>query len=165
MGSGRALLIFSRPLPTHLIMTITLPVVQFFLIKRAKARMEFVGMDIVTVDTANEDLENAIATALRALGVAPSHPLTDGDFTTVDASQFDELLDRAEVRLLEDIQGNLAVVDITVGDRSERLSQIGQQIEVALGYLNKKIGASYQGLSAGHFDLDFQSKHPPEIEW
>lgn len=71
---------------------------------------------------------DAIDSALRSLDALD--PETDEpDIRAIRAAQLDPLLAAAERALLERLQRHYALmVDITVGQRSERLSQIGQAI-------------------------------------
>lgn len=127
--------------------------------------MQFVGMDVTNTDTANDDLENALAFALRSFGITPAHPLTNADFADLENEDLDELLDKAELRLLQDIQGNFAGVDITVGDRTERLSQFSEQLKADVEALTKRIDTTYTtgDFTTGYIDLGFQSKYPPDL--
>jgi len=130
------------------------------LVSRAGRRMALVEMAISTAG-ANTDLQDPIATALRDMGLNANDPVTDDNIAAVGQEGFNELLDRAEYRLLENITGNLTLVNISVGARSQSLGQIATQIESDLQRLGRRIEQKYGALSAlsvGSISLDFQAK-------
>jgi hypothetical protein len=123
--------------------------------------MEFVGMT-VTITGNNDNLNDPIATALQQMGIEPS------DITNIQDSDLEgvgnvlQLIDLAELRLLENIHGNLDAVDITIGEQSERFSQFATSLEKSIEAKNQKIKEEYEiglgTLTAGVIDLDFQAK-------
>lgn len=143
-------------------MAITRANVESVLLTRAKKRMVVVGMDAITKDGTNADLDDPIAKAARVCGLQlVSLTVTDGDLATLDPADFDKLLDVAELRLLESIHNNFDMVDIKVGPRSENLSQMGGQIMKAIEYLTAKCLRDYgigSEISAGSIAFDFQQK-------
>lgn len=88
----------------------------------------------ITMAGANSDLNDPIGWAIRQCGGSVSDPtsVTSGDVTSVSEAATDKLFDLAELRTLETISGNLAVVDLDIGPRSEKLSQLAEMVEKRL---------------------------------
>jgi|DewCreStandDraft_4_1066084.scaffolds.fasta_scaffold78472_2 hypothetical protein len=142
-------------------MTVTRVAIETVLVSRTRKRMDFVGMSVVP-DGHNADLNDPISTALQRMGITPADitQIQDSDLATVeDVSQ---LLDLAELRLLENIYGNSDAVDIDALDRSEKYSQFTTALEKAIARKTEQINTTYGmglgTLSAGVIDLDFQAK-------
>lgn len=132
------------------------------LIARAGRKMDLVGMNISATGT-NESLNDPLGMALLGMGlnVADLASVTDTDLAAIeDIPQF---LDRAELRLLETIAGNIDLVNITTGPRSEALSDLSKQVEAAITRLTKKIekqyGSGVGSLQPGVVTLDFAEKY------
>ncbi len=109
------------------------------------------------------DLNDPIGYALRVMGyaVADITAVADSDLAGLPAEEIDELLDRAELRTLENVAGNLDVVNISVGPRSESLGDLSRQVEALIRAKTERINARYGGerrLEGGAIDLDFQQK-------
>ncbi|HQP27413.1 MAG TPA: hypothetical protein PLL58_06245 [Candidatus Syntrophosphaera sp.] len=145
-------------------MTITRTQVEKILLKRAARRMAFVEMDIAKSDGTNADLNDPIAYAVRLCGlsVADISDVKDSDLAPLPDSDIDKLLDLAELRLLQNIFGNLDSVDERTGPVQNAYSQFGTQLETALKRLEEKCQRNYgvgQGtISVGYITLDFQQK-------
>ena len=109
-------------------MTITRTQVEKILLKRAARRMAFVEMDIAKSDGTNADLNDPIAYAVRLCGlsVADISDVKDSDLAPLPDSDIDKLLDLAELRLLQNIFGNLDSVDERTGPVQNAYSQIGR---------------------------------------
>ena len=144
-------------------MTITLTQVETLLLKRAAGRMQEAGMNYTLIPN-NPDLVDPIVFALLCMDIVPASPiaLTDSDVSGVADTDISKLLDLAEMRLLENIVGNLALVDITVGPRKEALNQLVDQTEKAIARLSSRIATMYGfgvgALDSGVVSLDFMSK-------
>lgn len=144
-------------------MTITLTQVETLLLKRAHGRMTDAGMNGTLVPN-NPDLVDPIVFALLCIDIVPANPtaLTDTDVSGVADTDLSKLLDLAEMRLLENIVGNLALVDITVGPRKEALNQLVDQAEKAIARLSSRIASMYGfgvgSLDSGVISLDFMTK-------
>jgi hypothetical protein len=142
-------------------MAITREQIEKTLVKRAGKRMSFVDMS-TSVDGSNDDLNDPISTALQRMGISPADitNIQDSDLTGVEDVL--QLIDLAELRLLENILGNVDAVDITVGDRSERLGQFSTDLQKAIEARSKKVQTEYGlglgTLSAGVIGLNFQQK-------
>ena len=123
--------------------------------------MALVGFATTTAGS-NADLDDPLAVSLRKLGRTASTPVTDGDLSDLPDAQIDEFIDRAELRTLENIAGNIDLVDITVGPRRESLGQLADQCEKAIARLAANIanefGAGLSELTTGSLTLDFQQE-------
>lgn len=141
-------------------MTITRVDAEVELVKRQGARMGVAGL-AVTVSGSNADLNQPLAVALRKMGYAASNPVSNSDLAELDDSEIDEFFDRSELRLLENISGNLVLVDTDAGPRSDKLSQISAQIEKAISRKENQIstnyGAGYE-MEGGVISMDFAEK-------
>jgi hypothetical protein len=143
--------------------TITLEVVETLLLKRAAGRMQSAGMDYQTYP-GNASLVEPLIFALLCMDLVPASmtALSDADFIGVADTDLPKLLDLAELRLLENVAGNLALVDVSVGPRKENLSQLLDQTEKAIARLSSKVqrlyGLGVGSLEAGTVSLDFASK-------
>jgi len=122
-------------------MTLTRSNVEFLIEARVGPLMTTAGM-AVTVAGSNADLNGPIGRAVRLLGytTADFTSVADVDVALVSDSKLDELLDLVELFALEAILGNYDDVDITVGPRSEKLSQ-------TISQLDKRIAAKYKSLA------------------
>lgn len=142
-------------------MTITRANLETVLVQRAGALMTFAGLATDPADGTNSALNDPIGYALRqaGYGVANIAAVIDSDLAVVNTSDIDKLLDLAEYRLLETIQGNLDDVDSAVGQVRESYGQIGERLEKRLARLQKKIAEAYglglSTLQAGVISLNF----------
>lgn len=123
-------------------MTFTRAVVETELVSRAGKRMALVSMAVTVVGT-NTDLNGPIATALRKMGLGASNPVTDSDLTAVTDDQIDELYDRAELRVLQNILGNSDFSTWSTGPRSESASNITAELVGAIQRLEAHIQRAY----------------------
>jgi len=142
-------------------MTITREDVESILIKRVGKLMTAADMDGSTVDGTNVDLNDPVGRALRRIGytTADITAVADADIANVGVVDYDKFLDVSEYHVLQNVMGNFDDVDISVGPRSESLSQLVKQAERKLKQLEEYIIAEYDlGLSeldAGKIDLNF----------
>ncbi len=104
---------------------------EFLLVARVGPMLTAADMDGTTVDGTNADLNSPIGRSIRSLGytVTSLISISDADVAQVTEAQYDEFLDVAELATLETILGHLDDVDIQVGPRSEKLSQLAEQVE------------------------------------
>lgn len=140
-------------------MSIPCAQVEVILTARAGKRMTFVGMDGTTVDGSNPDLVDPMVSTLISMGITPASyaGVVDADLATLeDIPQF---LDRCELRLLQNILGNMDMVTNRVGPRSENLSDFSDALEKAITrkqeQIRKEYGAGVGTLSAGVINLGF----------
>jgi hypothetical protein len=141
-------------------MALTRANAEVMLIDRCGKKMTAAGMDGTTVTGINADINQPLATALIGMGLTPVNLMDIADADLAAVEDIPQLLDRAELRLLESIAGNLDLVDITVGPRREALSQLYDQVNKSIQRMTDKIASLYggmsTGLSAGVVTLDFQ---------
>lgn len=142
-------------------MALTRANAEFLMEARLAPLLTAAGMDGTTVDGTNVDLSDPIARAVRDLGyeVASAVLVADADVAQITAAQTSEFLDACELHTMNAILGNLDDVDITVGPRSEKLSQLAMQIERKIKRLLAAMGTAYgYGMAtpdAGYITLDF----------
>jgi hypothetical protein len=124
--------------------------------------MEFVDMSTATAGT-NEDLDDPISTALQRMGITPADITNVQDSDLAGVTNVLQLIELAELRLLENILGNVDAVDVKVGDRSESLSQLAKElradIDAKTQRIEKEYGLGLAILGAGVINLDFQQHH------
>jgi len=133
---------------------------ELLLVARVGPLLVAAGMDGTTVDGTNTDLNDPIGYAIRALGhLVDSAVLVDNDdVARVTVTETDEFLDVATLSVLRNILGNLDDVDITVGPRSEKLSQLAMQVERRVVILRTRMILDYgYGMAspkAGYITMD-----------
>lgn len=148
-------------------MAVTRAQVETMLVRRRGKLMSAAGL-AVSVSGANADLIDPIGYAIRRLGgsVASIIAITDTDIATVSADDLDGLLDISELRLLQNIKGNLDVVDITTGPISEKLSQLSDSLQEDIKTLTAKVEDEYgvggTELEAGVLKMNF-AEHNEDI--
>jgi hypothetical protein len=145
---------------------ITRASIETILIRRAGKVMTAVGLDGVTCDGTNVDLNDPAGYALRQLGytVADLVNVSNADLASVSADEIDQLLDIAELRTLENALQNCDQVTISVGPRTENLSDLRDGLEKAItrkrDYLTGQYGSGAT-LEAGAIGLSFQQHDDP----
>lgn len=114
--------------------------VEFVLLKRTGKMLTLLELDGTTVG-GNTDLVDPINFSMRQLGYTPTtiSSVTTTDVAAVAADELDEFLDRAELRLLENLRVNCDLVDISVGTRFEYLGQARITIDKAIADQRKKV--------------------------
>jgi hypothetical protein len=139
-------------------MAITRANAEAVLVGRLGALMEEANLDGTTVDGTNEDLNDPIGVALRAMGysVTDIAAVADGDLASLGEEEFNEFLDRAELRTLESIEGNFVLVDITAGPRSEKFSQLLLHVRERKVQLTERVQREYGSfiLEGGYISID-----------
>lgn len=145
-------------------MSLTRATVETILIRRCGQLLEQCGLDGVTSNGQNADLNDPIGKAVRTLGYAVAYAafVDDGDLSAVADDETDALLDVAELRVLESCAGNLTTVDITIGPRSESLGQLGARLEQRIAAVRARVladhGIGLGTLNADVITLDFMQK-------
>lgn len=142
-------------------MTITRANAEAVLVRRIGRKMTAAGLDGSTANGTNGDLNDPLATALLDMGLTVQDIANVADADLVAVDNIPELLDRAELRALESVIGNLDAVNISIGPRSESLGQLSDQCEQAVNRLQAKIAAKYgtaASLEGGSLSLDFAEK-------
>lgn len=145
-------------------MALTRQQAEIVLVKRCGALLTEADLDGTTKDGTNPDINDALADTLLKMGYSPSSiaSIADADLSVLSGIDIAELLDRAELRLLETISGNLVYVNIQVGPRREELASLADQVEKRIQRLSSKVqkeyGVNVGSMSAGVIGLDFQTK-------
>ena len=145
-------------------MSLTRANAEVVLISRAGNLMTAAGLDGVTVDGTNSDLNDPIGYGIRKVGgtVADVTNVADSDLTSISSDDYDEFFDYSEYRLLQNIAGNLDDVDIRVGPQEQKLSQLADFLDRRIERLKSKLeaeyGLGYATITAGYIDLNFQEE-------
>lgn len=145
-------------------MTITRANVESVLVQRCGKLLAAADLDGTTVNGANASLNDPIGWALRKMdyAVASLTAVADADLTSIPDEEINQLLDLAELRALQNIEGNLDDVDISANGRSESLGQLVRQVQTRLDRVKATIESEYGlglgTLSAGVVMLDFMEK-------
>lgn len=144
-------------------MALTRAAAEAVLVRRLGGLLAAAGLAVTTAG-ANADLNDPLAWAVGQAGgsVSDRTAVTDADLTTVDGD--DRLLDLAELRALESVAGNLALVDVTFGPHKESLGQLGERLEKLIARKRAQVARDH-GIGAGALDagvvvLPFQERHP-----
>lgn len=149
-------------------MAITRANVETLLVKRCGSLMMAAGMDGTTVSGSNADLNDPLGYAVRKCGgtVATITSVADSDLSGIDSGDYDKLIDIAELRTLESIEGNLDDVDISVGSRREALNQLSAQVAKKIDRKREQVERAYGvglgELEAGVVSLGFQEQNASE---
>lgn len=125
------------------------------LVNRCGALLTVAGLNGVTNDGSNDDLNDPIGVALRTLGysVASISKVQDSDLASLADADLDKFLDVAELRTLQSVLGNLDKVDIDAGPFSAKYGQLPRQLERRIDRLQEKLEVEY-GLGASVLDID-----------
>ena len=147
-------------------MAITRTQLESELVSRRKAMMEAVGM--LSTETGYPDLNSPIAYAIRQCGgtVSDLSSVSNSDLATVDSADYDKLMDIAELRLLRNIKGRWAKVDISSGPFSQSFNQLASQLDTDIAAMKAQLeeehGFGGSSLEVGVIDLNFQQTDPDE---
>jgi hypothetical protein len=137
------------------------------LISRAKKKMQLVEMD-VTSSGSNPDLDSPLATALRKMGLSVSGVVDDNDLQALSDDDVEEFLDRAELRLRENIRGNFDLANTKIGNRWEDFKDVVAQLDSEIQNLRQQVANNYgdggSSLTGGYIALDFAEKGDDEID-
>lgn len=146
-------------------MSLTRADIETILVKRVGKWLTAAGLDGTTHDGTNDDLSDPIGRAVRALGfsVADVTNVADADVAQIDADDYDELFDFAELRALETCLSNYDKVNLSLGPRSESFDQLRSGMIQAIQFKRAQIAEDYddsQSLVGGVFALDFEEHTP-----
>lgn len=143
-------------------MSLTRANIEAVLIKRCGHLLTVAGLDGATAGGTNADLGDPIAFALRQIGCSVATPAspTDAEVASASTGDTDQLLDLAEIRVLETIlQHLLDLVDTEAGARVDNYSQLAAGIQARLQRAQDQAKAIYgwtaTTLEAGYAYLDF----------
>ena len=140
--------------------------IETIIIRRAGKVMTAVGLDGTTCDGTNVDLNDPVGYGLRQLdySVADLVNVSDADLAYVSAEEIDQLLDTAELRTLENALQNCDQVTISVGPRTENLSDLRDGLEKTITRKREHLISQYGSgatLEAGAIGLSFQQHDDP----
>lgn len=151
-------------------MSITRAKAETILIERVGVLMTAAGFDGNTHDGSNQNLNDPLLYALWKTGntsVGNIIGVTTDDLGALASADYAKFFDLAELRLLMNVRGNLSDVDITVGPRSERLSQrvrlLDDMIRRKRQSIEQEYGIGASELQIGQINLNFQSKNDDVI--
>lgn len=115
------------------------------LLSRCGKLLSAASLDGVTANGSNPDLNSPLGYALRQCGgsVADPSQVADSDLSALAASAYDKFFDLAEYRTLENIAGNLDLVDISEGPHRESLGQLAERVEKRLTRMQEKLQKTY----------------------
>ena len=141
-------------------MALTRANVETILVSRTSKYLSAVGMSTV-VNGTNTDLSDPIGYAIRQLGfdVSDVTSVSDSDLSGISNDDYDQLFDIAELRTLQNIQGNFTLVDIKIGPRGEALSDLNAALDKIVARKEKRIkdiyGVGLPSMSVSMFNYDF----------
>ncbi len=144
-------------------MTVNRAAIEYVLVRRTGRLMAACSLDGTTVAGTNLDMNDPIGYALRMVGldVADITAVSNSDIGQMGSDVLDQFLDIAELRLLQNCLQNYDAVNITVGPRTEALSDIRSGLEKSIErkhqYNVEKYGAGAT-LAGGAISLDFQQR-------
>jgi hypothetical protein len=127
------------------------------LLRRVGSVMTEVGLDGDTEGGANRSLDSAMVRAYTEMGRTPAaiDEVSDDELGALSVPVVLELVDRSEVHLLAEMATQARrLVDITVGDRSEKLSQLADGLERDAAQRRADIAVRY-GSPANNVGLSF----------
>jgi len=121
-------------------MPLTIAEIESVLVARVGGYLVRVGMDSTTVNGTNPDLRDPIATAVRQMGLPLADPMTvsNADLVAVAGLAYLGLLDRAELRTLENIWGHWPEFDQSAGEESQSLSQLSANLMARIKELTER---------------------------
>lgn len=143
--------------------TLTLANCELLLVARTSAWLVKADMAITVTGAAaqNADLNDPIGYGIIAAGgsLLSRVLLVDADVATVASANEDKMIDIAELRTLQNVQGNLALIDTKIGPRDEKLGQLLGVLNTLLERKEKRIESLYGlGVPApefGNLEMDF----------
>lgn len=136
-------------------MTYTRAQLESTLARRRGRWMSEVGMDSETVTGKNADLNDPLGWGIRQCGGSVSNiaSVSDADVQTVSTADIDQLLDYAELKLLENILGNYEGVDVSGLPMSQGGDQFGKRVTKAIedkrAYIEKQYPSDATGYTSG----------------
>jgi hypothetical protein len=146
-------------------MAITRVQIETVLVRRLENWLTAADMAVTIVGT-NADLNDPITNALLQLEIVPANisSVADSDLTSVATTDYNKLLDLAELRTLESILENYSKVDVEAGAVKAQLDDFGQRIERTIQRKREQIARRYgleglASLEAGVINLGFQQEH------
>lgn len=126
--------------------------VESVLVSRCSVMLTKVGMDGVTKNGTNADLNDPIRRAVRDQGMSVSDPVTvvDSDLSPLSGWLIERLYDSAELRLLETIWEHWTEVKQTISQGTIEAQQFTDRIQVRITSLELRLRQPYgQNVGAG----------------
>lgn len=152
-------------------MAVTRAQLETVLIARAGQWLTASGLDGTTVDGTNAALNDPICDALLQLeySVADISSVADSDLANVPLTSYRQLLDVAELRVLESALENYNKVDSEAGAVKAELDDLGQRMERAIARKRATIAARYgidgATMQTGVIDLNFQTQNDTTVDY
>lgn len=122
-------------------------------------------MDLVKIGGnagSNAHIADALGWAVRLLGHGTDSFTTITDADVEQVAHVDAMLDLAELRTLEIIQGNITLVDLRIGQVDEKLSQLAARLAAMIPDKRATIAAQHNGVLSS--PLDGKDKRPAVIK-
>jgi len=125
-------------------MAMTRANVEFVLVAEHSPLLVAADMAVTVVGT-NADLNGPIGRAVNDMGYTVVSPIliADADVANIADAERYEFLAIASLHTLEAVLSHLDNVDITVGPRSEKLSQLAAQVERKIKRLKDSLEDTY----------------------
>jgi hypothetical protein len=125
-------------------MSLTRAQFEAIMVQRIGGWLANAGLPITVIGT-NEALNDPLGYAIRiAGGTVTSYALVaDADVATVADAKLDMLLDLAELRALENVLSNFALVDVKAGPVEAKQSQFADRLERVIARLRSQIAVRY----------------------
>ena len=152
-------------------MSLTRAMLETTLLRRCSSIMARVGLDSITSNGTNADLDDPIRIAMRDLGFNIIDPLVvaDADLVPVTGVYIDRLLDASEMRILETCLNNLTDVNMGLGEERQDLGQLGirlqQRINQLIDKMRRPVGVDVTGGVVKRFavgrERNSQTRHNP----
>ena len=150
-------------------MSLTRANTELLLVARTKQWLSKASMAITTAGT-NADLNDPIAYGVLQSGgtVASRVLVTDADIATVASADEEQFLDIAELRTLQNVQGNLVVIDTAIGPRDEKLGQLLATLDKIVERKEERIedlyGLGVAPLEVGVINLNFAEHDEDNVD-
>lgn len=134
----------------------------WILVRRTAKQLLYAGLDSTTVDGTNIDLADGKVEGLRSLGLVPlsSLNLVDQDLLAVTDGMQPQLIDVAELLVLEHVLGNRASPDQEAGTDNYQyhgkfFDSLEKRIDRKRKNCERRYGYGLSSLSSGSINLGF----------
>jgi len=152
-------------------MALTIVQVETVLIRRVGALFTAVGLDGTTIDGNNPDLVDPVGASIRNLGgsVTTITNVVDADLAGIVETDYDELLDVAELRALQSAHSAATtLINTAIGPRKEELSSIANSLAKLIEQKQKQTeelyGYGLRPLESGLLELDFAEHDQDNVD-
>ena len=152
-------------------MALTIIQVETMLLKRVATLFTAVGLDGTTVDGDNDDLVGPVGYSIRQLGgtVTTITDVVDTDLAGIAVADYDELLDIAELRALQNAySAATTLIDTKIGPRDEKLGMIADKLAKLVEAKQKAVESMYQlglaPLQSGVMAFDFAEHNEDSVD-